>query len=42
MEDFKVVDVTPHGHVNEHVKHHANSNMARAVDEMSDKEEDEM
>ena len=22
MEDFKVVDVTPHGHVNEHVKHH--------------------
>lgn len=42
MEDFKVVDVTPHGHVNEHVKHHVNNNMARVVDEISDTEEDKM
>ena len=26
MEDFKVVEVTPHGHVDEHHIHHVNNN----------------
>lgn len=37
MEDFKVVDVTPHGHVKEHhAKHHVNNNTSASVDGMTE------
>ena len=31
MEDFKVVEVTPHGHVNEHLIHHVINNTEDAA-----------
>ena len=40
MEDFKVVDVSPHGHIHEHAKYDEKQNMTDAVDGMMENHAD--
>ena len=46
MEDFKVVEVTPHGHVNDHEKNHVahngNNNTDAAADGVPLTDEDKL